>query len=151
MIDSLDSNKRGNAFTRFLAACQGMTARDQRNARVTNWWLLAWMVCFVGTAFAIRDGVLPAGPLAWAAIAICTLLGLVVVRYYMRFVREADELLRKIQLEALAIGFGAAFIGNFTMSLVERLRGESFDMGDLFLLMVFSYMVGIIAGMRRYA
>lgn len=151
MNQSLEKPGSRGSFTRFIASCQGMTARDRRNARVTNWWLAGWMVCFLGSAFAMRGGYLLAGPFAWAAIALCTVLGLLVVHFYMRFIREADELLRKIQLEALAIGFGAAFVGNFTLSLVERLHGLAFDIGDLFMLMVFFYLVGIVVGTRRYA
>jgi hypothetical protein len=149
-----DSNNKqipGGSLARFIASCQGMTERDRRNARTTNYWLFAWMVVFVGTSFGIKGGQLETGPLAWIAITASTVIGLVVVHYYMRFLREADELLRKIQMEALAIGFGAAFIGTFTMSLMERLRGQAFDIGDLFLLMVIFYMIGIFTGMRRYA
>lgn len=141
---------RGNAVKRFLATCTGMTQRDIRNARTTNVWVLVWAVCFVGLSFAVRGGQLAPGLLAWAAVAACTLLGLVVVWYYMRFLREADELLRKIQLEALAIGFGAGFIGTFSLSLLEHLHGWVFDIGDILLLMVAFYVLGIISGMRRY-
>lgn len=151
MSQSLEKPGLRGSFKRFIVSCKAMTARDRRNARVTNWWLAGWMVCFLGSAFAMRGGYLQAGLVAWAVIAVCTVLGLLVVYFYMRFIREADELLRKIQLEALAIGFGAAFVGNFTLSLVERLYGMAFDIGDLFLLMVAFYVFGIIAGMRRYA
>lgn len=151
-MNKTDENRsRGSAMARFVAGCQGMTSRDRRNSRITNWWLVGWMVSFLATSLAFKGEHLSPGPLAWLAVGACTVLGLVVVHYYLRFIREADELLRKIQLEALAIGFGAAFIGNFTLSLVERVRGQAFDIGDLFMLMVFFYMVGIIAGTRRYA
>lgn len=146
-----DNHSRGSTMARFIAGCQGMTARDRRNSRTTNWWLAGWMVSFLATSFALKGEHLSPGPLAWLAVGTCTALGLIVGHYYLRFIREADELLRKIQLEALAIGFGAAFIGHFTLSLVERVRGQVFETGDLFMLMVFFYIVGIIAGTRRYA
>jgi hypothetical protein len=149
--NSTDPARPGNAFVRFVGCCQGMTERDRRNARTTNYWMFGWMVVFVGSTFAMRGGYLEPGLLAWVLLAACTALGLVVVHFYMRFLRDADELLRKIQLEALAIGFGAAFVGTFTMSLIERLYGWSFDIGDLLLVMVIFYMLGIINGMRRYA
>lgn len=151
MSENAETKPRRSAFGRYLAACQGMTERDHRNARVTNTWLFVWMATFLGLSLALRLEYLEPGPLAWAAVGVCAAVGLVVVRYYLRFLHDADELLRKIQLEALGVGFGAAFVGNFVLSLVERLGAWTFGADDLFLMMVVFYMIGIVVGTRRYA
>ena len=70
---------------------------------------------------------------------------------FIRYLREADELLRKIQLEAIALGFGAGVLATFTGSLVSRLMEKSLDGGDILLVMVAVYALGVIVGTRRYA
>ncbi|MEZ5317829.1 MAG: hypothetical protein R2752_10550 [Vicinamibacterales bacterium] len=138
-------------WRKFACACQGVTERDRRNSRRANWRLLAWTSTFVAASFGLRGGVIPEGGWAYLIIAASTALGVWALMGYVRFIREADELLRKIQLEALGVGFGAAMLGSFTLALVERASGWSFDAGDLLLVMVIGYMAGIVTGMRRYA
>src|SRR5688572_20225060 len=65
---------------------------------------LAWMVVWIGMRLLLEAG-LPR-PLAWALASVPLLLGVVMVAMYVRFLRVADELLRKIQLEGIALGFG---------------------------------------------
>lgn len=151
MTDSTSTQPQPGTLRRFVACCSQMTQRDRRNARRANYWLFGWMLSFVGIIFAIRSEVLPEGWLTWLAIAASTVLGFVAIMAFVRFLREADELLRKIQFEALALGFGAAMIANFTLSLVERVREQPFEIGDLFMVMVIFYVIGVITGTRRYA
>lgn len=138
------------AIRRFLTHCRTMTARDRRNARRANWWLLAWMLSFAATIFAISRQLIPGGLPTYLAIAGSTLLGFVGVLAFFHFLRQADELQRKIQLEALALGFGGGFLATFTLSLLER-TGLEVDLGDPFLAMVLLYVAGILLGARRYA
>lgn len=151
MTDSISTQPQPGTLRRFVACCSQMTQRDRRNARRANYWLFGWMLSFVGIIFAIRSEVLPEWWLTWLAIAASTVLGFVAIMAFVRFLREADELLRKIQFEALALGFGAAMIANFTLSLVERVREQPFEIGDLFMVMVIFYVIGVITGTRRYA
>lgn len=151
MPDNTSTQPRTGTLRRFLACCSDMTQRDRANARRANYWLFGWMVTFVGIIFAIKNEVLPEGWLTWLAIAASTVLGFVAIMAFVRFLREADELLRKIQFEALALGFGAAMIANFTLSLVERVTERPFEIGDVFLVMMIFYVVGIVTGTRRYA
>lgn len=140
-----------NFLVRYLSSCRNTTERDRRNASRANAWLLAWMVSFFLATFGIKLEILPAGLLTYLAIAVSSLLGLVSVIAFTRFLREADELQRKIQLEALALGFGGGFLATFTLSLVERAADTRMDLGDPFLAMVVLYVVGILLGARRYA
>lgn len=151
MNDNANTTSSPGALRRYVACCREMTERDRRNARLANTWTLVWMVAFAATLFALKYEVLPAGVLTWLAVAVTTGLGAVALGYFVRFVREADELQRRIQLEALGIGFGAGFLATFTMALLERVWTFTFDAGDLFLVMVIAYLVGIVLGARRYA
>ncbi|MGD2130571.1 MAG: hypothetical protein PVG42_16690 [Lysobacterales bacterium] len=146
-----DASRDDAGFLRKLIICsRGMRDIDRRNARRTNGWLLGWMVVFVATTFALKSGALSGLP-AWLAIAAATALGIVAILRYIRFLREADELLRKIQLEAIALGFGAGLVAHFTGSLVARLLNKPLDAGDVLLVMVIGYILGVILGTRRYA
>lgn len=140
-----------NFLLRFVRGCRNLTERDRRNSRRVNYWLLVWAVSFVAVTFGLSRDLLPGGPLTYLAIAGTSVLGLIGVLAYIRFIREADELKRKIQLEALALGFGGGFLATFTLSLIERASGAQMDLGDPFLAMVAFYVVGVVLGARRYA
>lgn len=143
--------RRPGAFRRFVTTCTQMTAADRRNSWRAAGWLLVWAVSFVSVAFAIRTEALSAGLWTYLAIAGSTALGIVAVLAYVRFVRQADELQRKIQLEALALGFAGGFIAQFAFSLIERAGIMDVEIGDLFLVMCVCYSVGLFLGARRYA
>ena len=151
MTDTTSTQPEASALRRFASCCTGMTERDRRNSRHANLWLFVWMASFVAGVFAIKNQWISPGLATWLAIAGSTAFGLIAVRKYMHFLREADELLRKIHLEALALGFGAGLVANFTMSLIERVREQPFDMGDMLLVMVIFYVIGVFVGTRRYA
>lgn len=150
MTEETQTGKPG-AFARFCSACTQLTARDRRNQWRTLGWLFVWMVSFLSVAFAIRTEALPAGLWTYLAIAGSTALGLVTVLAYMRFIRQADELQRKIQLEALALGFAGGFVAQFAFSLIERVGIMEVDIGDPFLVMCICFAVGLFVGARRYA
>lgn len=89
---------------------RGQTEVDQRNIRAV------WVWCFVGgVGFAAVMSVFKAfpqlqGPFAWLLAAISVALCFAAVCACVRFIREADEFMRKVQLEGLAIGFAAGFV-----------------------------------------
>ncbi|MGH9379422.1 MAG: hypothetical protein ACRD2Z_02230 [Thermoanaerobaculia bacterium] len=150
MNEETQTSKPG-ALARFLTTCRPMTARDRRNSWRATGWLFVWMVSFLATTFAIRTEALPSGLWTYLAIAASTALGIVVVLAYVRFVREADELQRKIQLEALAWGFAGGFVAEFAFSLIERAGIMNVDIGDPIVVMCVCYAVGVFLGARRYA
>lgn len=149
--DSQSQTSSPGALRRYVDRCRKMTERDRRNSRRANYWLFGWMLAFAATIFALKYEVLPTGLPAYLAIAATTALSAVALGYFVHFIREADELQRKIQLEALGIGFAGGFLANFTMALLERVWTYRFDVGDLFIFMVVCYLVGIFLGARRYA
>jgi hypothetical protein len=152
MTAETETRPAGSAIWRFLASCKDMTARDRRNSWRAGGWLFLWSVAFVGTTWGGRRELLPEGLAVYVAIAATTVLGVVAVLSYARFIREADELQRKVQLDALSLGFGGGFLAAFTFELLEQtgLIGQV-DSGDLFLVMVLIYVLGIVVGARRYA
>jgi hypothetical protein len=71
----------------------------------------------------------------------------------VRLVRQLDELQRRIQLEAMAVGFPGALLLAMILGFLQRggfLAGES-DLRDLWGALVFPYFVGLWLARRRYS
>jgi hypothetical protein len=98
----------------------------------------------------IKREVLPVGAVRWTVAALPCVAAVLVLAAYARFLREADELQRLIQLEALALGFGGAFFAVMGYQLFERLGALTLDAGDLGIVMALLYSLGGLLGWRRY-
>ena len=133
----------------FGAACS-YTPQDLRNLRNFNILALTAMSMFVAATILIGKGFIERGALAWTLIGVALVLSLLMVRSYMHFLRHADELLRKIQLEGLALGFGAGVIFMLGWRLFERMGAPKLDIADGVLPMVVFWAVGQYLGYRRY-
>lgn len=131
--------------------CRAMPARDRRNARLATWLLALWAVVFLGTLFALDRGLIPAGPLSVGAALVPCGLAIVAVLAYMRFLRQADELHRKIQFEAMSLGFAAGFVASFASRLFAEVGWTGLEPGDVFSVMMVFYLLGIFLGTKRYA
>src|SRR5262249_55566524 len=83
------------------------TASDRKSKRRADRWMLVLAVTSVAAAATLRWRASLPTAVPWCAVGAASLLALQAGRAYFVFLRGADELLRKIQLEALAWGFGA--------------------------------------------
>jgi hypothetical protein len=132
-------------------ACKGLPARDIRNANFVNLWALAWAVTLGLTSY-LSD-------YPWYASTIPTLIGFVVHTgiglgmffAYRRFLRELDEMERKIQLDALAGSVGVTIVSFSAYSILEK-AGYLPDLKPSYLIALigFTYMAGIIFGRVKY-
>lgn len=127
-----------------------MSRRDHRNAIAFNWWLFAWVGSWVGATMLIKNGVVPAGTAAVATALAPNLLGLGAVWAQLRFLRETDELVRRIHIEALAWGFAAGSLFAIGGRLLERAGAVSLDVADTVVVMFVAWSIGVIVGTRRY-
>lgn len=127
-----------------------MTERDARNLRVFNRWFVAAMLLFAASTVVLTErwvtDVAAGGVLAGATILVLA----IAVASYQRFLREADELLRKIQIEGLAAGFGAGALFMIGWRLCERIGAPRLDVDDPLLVMVVAWGLGQWIGVRRY-
>ncbi|MFA6956765.1 MAG: hypothetical protein WC538_12930 [Thermoanaerobaculia bacterium] len=140
-----DSQPRSLGWT----CSEMLTPRDAENLRRFNVVCLAWAMMFVAATLAIVSyGV--TGITGWALAFATLLLGATAMGLYIRFLRAADELLRKIHLEALALGFGAALVFMLFWRLCERLGAPKLDVVDPVLVMVAFWAAGQWMGLRRY-
>ena len=72
------------------------------------------------------------------------------LRAYVRYVGRMDELGRRIQLEALAIGFGAAGMLTFAYGFLENAGFPQLSYVFVFPLMIFLWGIGGAIAARRY-
>lgn len=89
---------------------RGQTETDERNRRVFSIWCYIYGVGISAVILTAHFFPEISGPFAWLLAMIPVALGMAALRAFLRFLREADEFIRKVQLEGIAVGFGAASI-----------------------------------------
>ncbi len=125
--------------------------RDRRNRRWVTIWSFVWALSFTGLALVIKrnwwsSGVVLAGVIGTA------LFGLATVLAYRVFLRETDELRRKIEVEALALAFGVGVFGGLSYWLLVLSDLASVkDFAFVFVAMIFTHIGGVLVGCRRYS
>lgn len=132
----------------WLPGCH-TTPTDRRKLRRLNVMVLLWAVVFVAGSFMARHHP-DWRALGYSLVALTGLLGIAVVAIYVDYLRTADELLRKIQLEALGLAFGAGWVFTFTYRMCQRLGAPALDIDDPMLVMILVWVVAQFLGARRY-
>lgn len=136
----------------FFKLCH-TTERDKRNQRFVVGWAMAWAIAWVGVSHCLKTGLVESDILAVTGILLTTGLGFGLLMAYRHFLREADELRRKIELDALALAVGVGLVGGVCFRLLQQagiVAGGS-DFEVTVLLMSATQATGVIMGMRRYA
>ncbi len=126
------------------------TEADRRNQFRFLGWLALWMVTFVAAAQWLRSDTPPAGPAAWAIASGPMILGVVTVIAYLHYLRQTDELIRRIQLEGLAIGFAAAVLFLVGYPLFEDAGAPTVSLGDSVLVLAVGWSFGQLYATWRY-
>jgi len=131
--------------------CKNLPARDLKNANRVNLWAIAWAASLAIISFISKyewySGTWP----TFLACVFSSGIGVGMYLAYKRFLKELDELERKIQLDALASSVGVTLVvfGGYSIldkaGLTPELRASS-----LIALMALTYMAGIIVGRVRY-
>lgn len=127
-----------------------MTPRDRVNMRRVNLALAIWALAFLGSTALLRFGAVE-GAAAWLVALAPATMAVIAIRHYVRFLRAADELLRLIQLEGLALGFGAGFVFMTSWRLFERAGAPQLDVSDGLLVMILFWTLGQVLAARRYS
>lgn len=127
------------------------TPRDARFLRRFNVWMVAAALAYLGATAALRwrasiPAVLPA-----ALVALAALLSIQAVRAYLTFLRGADELLRRIQTEALALGFASGAVTSLLYPLLEGFGAPRLGAQATTVVMMLAWSLGSWLGTRRYS
>jgi drug/metabolite transporter (DMT)-like permease len=124
----------------------GGKARDIRLAG----YFLGWALSFVGATYLIEHGLLPNRPVALLVAVLPSVAAVFVLAAYTRYLREADELERLIQLQAMGWGLGGGFFAICGYLLFEPLGAPALATATLASLMPVLFAIGILAGRWRY-
>ena len=121
-----------------------------------GWRLLAAATGLM-LSFAAAVLFIETGDLSTAARAAAALLPAIAMAAFlwveMSYLRQLDELHRRVQLEALAIAFPLALLLVFTVGSLERagVHIEGFERPrDLWPLVIVPYPIGLLFAWRRY-
>ena len=147
MMTNSDLNRR--SFWEVIQSCSG-TREDKRNGNRFAACCLAWAVTYVAAHWVLKADLDLATPLVWLLVAVPILTILAAVFSYLHFLRNADELLRKIQLQGLAMGFGAGVVFVTGYQLLEAAGAAQMQTDHLIMVMIFSWVAGQLYGMWHY-
>jgi hypothetical protein len=102
-----------------LTSSASRTPRDRRNLLWISIMQVVWLASLIANGSAFQDlfTAQVRTLLAWLPLAV----GAVVIWSYVRFIRQADDLQKLIQLSALAIGFGVVFVFTLAYPPLERI------------------------------
>ena len=129
------------------------TESDTRNERRIIGWSIAMAVTFVAATFVIEGDIVTNTAVTVLLTAGVGALGVVLVLAYRRFIDQTDELMRKIQLEALALTVGAGWVSAFVYSLLQNgdLVSPEWATTTLIMVLAITYTIGVAIGRRRYS
>lgn len=138
-------------MTLWQTICAGSgTAADRRNQYRFVAWTFAWALTFVVASWALKNHRDAMGAGGWALALLPNIFAIGALLAYMKFLRNADELLRRIQLEGLAIGFGAGIIFAIGYQLLERAGAPVLAMEDVMLVLCGGWVAGQLIATWRY-
>ncbi len=132
------------------SASDAVPPADRRNGRRVMLASLLWATVLVGSTRLLEPGSGPAGFAAWVIAGVCAALGLVALAMFRRFLLDADELTRRIQLEGLAFGFGAGLLFSLTYGLFNDAGAPDVSMTDAGAVLIVGYMAGVLRATRQY-
>jgi hypothetical protein len=125
--------------------------RDRHNQRRIILWSLVWALAFVAVTLGIKKEWLSFGA-TLAGVIGTSLFGVATLLAYRRFLRETDELRRKIEVEALALAFGVGLVGGLTYwLLVVSGVTPATGFGFVFGAMILTHPLGVLIGCRKYS
>jgi hypothetical protein len=132
-----------------ILACSG-SAADRRNQYWFLLWALVWGIGFVAAAWALRRDAGLDDLTAWTIAIGAVALSVPPLLAYLRFLRMTDELLRKIQLDGLALGFGAGVLFGLGYPLLEQAGAPDFGVSGVVMVMMLGWVIGQLLGLVRY-
>lgn len=124
---------------------------DVANYRRFMLFTLLWVAVFLPLIFTLKTWgeALPQAA-AYGLALLPTVAYLAVVWAYVRFLRHADELTRKIHQEGMVIGFGAGVVTLLGYPVFEAAGAPPGDLAYALMPMIVGYVFGILRAQRRY-
>ncbi len=115
--------------------------------------LITWLVLYFAVRFFLEANMDLSSGIRLAIALIPTPVFILFVWTFVRGIRSADELERRIQLEALAVAFPLGLVLLTTLGLVQRaveLNFEDWSYNHVWPMFAFFYIAGIFMAKKRY-
>jgi hypothetical protein len=129
---------------------RGQTEADDRNIKVFALWCFLWAAGFVLVVYLVKHFPEVLGPISWALAPVPIVLGWPVMRAFLRYLREADEFTRKVQLEGIAMGFGAGLLFGMGYYTLQQFGAPPLPIIAAIVPMVFGWAFGSLLVASRY-
>jgi hypothetical protein len=135
----------------FIELCKHSfgTPKDRKNQKQFMYWMVIWALTLLASSWLLKGDYL-SSPFSWLIAIFPTVLGLGGLFAYIRFIRDADELIQKIELEGLAIGFGVGVLFVIGYPLLEQAGLPAISAPKTGAVMLFAWVFGQINARRRY-
>lgn len=131
-----------------FSAARSQTPRDRRNIRWIAFIQILWVAALVANGTAFRPYLTE--PLRLLIALLPLVVGALVIWSYIRFVRDADDLQKAIQLSALAIGFGVSVVVTLAYPPLERIGWPHLEPNHFAGIGVVSYAAAAVIHSFRY-
>jgi hypothetical protein len=123
---------------------------DLTRYRRAHYWFGAWLVSMAAAVFGLDHWGSSLGPLVYPVAALPAVLMAIGLISYGKFLAHADELTRKIQVEAMAVGFGVGLLLAVTYPLAEKVGAPDLNLAYLVVVMVLAYGLTVTWLQRHY-
>ena len=129
----------------------GWVARSTRSTIRLVCWSIAWVGTMVLVDKAELYGWFSTPEMSMLAVVVNAAIGVGLIRIFVRYLKDLDELQRKIQLDTLALAMGVGLVTSFSYSLlVTTGHVVQADVSDVTLIVILTYMGATILGQVRY-
>lgn len=115
-------------------------------------WTSAYVVTMAFAAFG-SEFLWPGNTtLTFMAVAVNLVVGVVMIIANIRHLSALDEMMQRIQLEAMAVSLAVVLVGGLTYSLLDMTNLIPWDaeIGFLVMAMGLTYIVTFTVGLKRY-
>jgi hypothetical protein len=133
-----------------------MTKQENKgpNGRLVLALLVAWLVSYFAVRLTLEATLQLPGKARLAMAFIPTPLFALFLWNFIKSIRAADELERRIQLEALAIAFPLALVLITTLGLAQRavaLNFQDWSYNHVWPMLAVFYLAGVTIARKRYS
>ena len=126
------------------------TESDRRSRLSIVVWSLMWATSFVIGKQLLSSQSIEGAVGTWAVAVAVSVIGVGWLVAYVRFLREADELVRQIQLNAMAAALGVGLLVGFGSILLDSGGIAEATPTALLMPMILTYMLTVVLGQFRY-
>jgi small-conductance mechanosensitive channel len=129
---------------------RGQTAADDRNIKLFSLWSFLWAVGFSLAVYLVKNFPEVLGPFGWGLAVVPIALAVPVLRAFLRYLREADEFTRKVQLEGIALGYGIGFMFCMSYYTLQQFGAPSLPVIAAAVPMALGWALGSLLVASRY-